>query len=246
MQRLLNDSLVLIATVTEDSSVACKFFANHTARDIWYGSCNSLWRFVQSRDVFQEKGVPLAYSSNRKTNKHLKIFQVFIVFRNYSNAFPRNIRTLLQHHKVFHGKTQTTNLRMPSDRGLVLRFSSLQFTFKRQEGRPAGSDLRQGFLPLKIVQPLRLKARSSFLYPSAMCLLDVWNRINELSLLLEVMHFDSRKNNMSALNNEHLAKIWNPGIVKARTRNCKLQLLRFVFSHEKPNAKGLHQCCHVK
>ena len=121
-----------------------------------------------------------------------------------------------------------------------------QFTFERQEGRPEGSDLRQGFLPPKIVQPLRLKARSSFLYPSAMCLLDVWTRINELSLLLEVMHFDSRKNNMSALNNEHLVKIWNPGIVKARTRNCKLQLLRFVFSHEKPNAKGLYQCCHVK
>ena len=125
---------------------------------------------------------------------------------------------------------------MSRDCGLVLRFSSLLFTFERQEGRPEGSDLRQGFLPLKIVQPLRLKARSSFLYPSAMCLLDVWTRINELSLLLEVMHFDSRKNNMSALNNEHLVKIWNPGIVKARTRNCKLQLMRFVFSHEKPNA----------
>ena len=34
MQRLLNDSLVLIATVTEDPSVACRFFVNHTARDI--------------------------------------------------------------------------------------------------------------------------------------------------------------------------------------------------------------------
>ena len=36
---------------------------------------------------------------------------------------------------------------------------------------------------LKIVQPLRLKTRSSFLYPSAMCLLNVWTRINELSLV---------------------------------------------------------------
>ena len=34
MQRLLNDSLVLIATVTEDSGAACRFFVNHTARDI--------------------------------------------------------------------------------------------------------------------------------------------------------------------------------------------------------------------
>ena len=125
-----------------------------------------------------------------------------------------------------------------------------QFTFERQEGRPEGSDLRQGFLPLKIVQPLRLKARSSSLYPSAMCLLNFWTRINNLFLFfgpgIEVMHFDSRKNNMSALNNERLAKIWNPGSVKPRTRNCKLQLLRFVFSHEKPNAKGLYLCCHVK
>ena len=169
MQRLLNDSLVLIATVTEDSSVAFRFFVNHTARDIWYGSSNSLWWFVQSRDVFQEKGVP------RKTNK-----QVFIVFRSYSNAFPRNIRTLLKLFAIFH-KKQTWECQV-SDRSLVLRFSSLQFTFELQEGRPEGSYLRQGFLPLKIVQPLRLKARSSFLYPSAMCSLNVWTRINELPL----------------------------------------------------------------
>ena len=32
-------------------------------------------------------------------------------------------------------------------------FCSLQFTFEPQEGLPAVSDLRQGFLPLKIVQP---------------------------------------------------------------------------------------------
>ena len=92
-------------------------------------------------------------------------------------------------------------------------FSTIRFTFERQEGRPEGSDLRQGFLPLKIVQPLRLKARSSSLYPSAMCLLNVWTRINKLFLFfgpgIEVMHFDSRKNNMSALNNERFAKIWN-------------------------------------
>ena len=33
------------------------------------------------------------------------------------------------------------------------RVCSLQFTFERQEGLPAVSDLRQGFLPLKIAQP---------------------------------------------------------------------------------------------
>ena len=71
-------------------------------------------------------------------------------------------------------------------------------------------------------------------------------RIIPVFWTIEVMHFDSRKNNMSTLNNERLAKIWNPSSVKPWTRNCKLQLLRFVFSHEKPNAKGLYQCCHVK
>ena len=50
------------------------------------------------------------------------------------------------------------------------------------------------------------------------------------------MSFDLTKNNMAALNNERLAKIWNPGNVKLKTRNCKLQ---FAVSHEKPNAKGL-------
>ena len=51
----------------------------------------------------------------------------------------------------------------------VLR-SRLQFTFERQEGLPAVSDLRQGFVPLKIVQPhVFKKARNRFLCPSAMC-----------------------------------------------------------------------------
>ena len=31
------------------------------------------------------------------------------------------------------------------------------------------------------------------------------------------------ENNIAALNNERLAKIWNPGNVKMQTRNCKLQ-----------------------
>ena len=119
--------------------------------------------------------------------------------------------------------------------------------FERQEGRPEVSDLRQGFLPLKIVQTLRLKARSSFLYPYLLvgCLnSNKW--IIPVFRTIEVMHFDLRENNMSALNYERLAKLWNPGSVKPRMRNCTLQLMRFVLSHEKSNAKGLHQCCHVK
>ena len=51
------------------------------------------------------------------------------------------------------------------------------------------------------------------------------------------MYFDlTKKKNMAALNNERLAKIWNPGNVKLQTRNCKLQI---ADSHEKPNDKGL-------
>ena len=43
----------------------------------------------------------------------------------------------------------------------VLR-SRLQFTFERQERRPAVNDLRQGFLPLKIVQPYVLRREVAF------------------------------------------------------------------------------------
>ena len=58
----------------------------------------------------------------------------------------------------------------------VLR-SRLQFTvlhaFERRKELPAVSDLRQGFLPLKIVQlALSLKARDRFLHPLVMCRLD--------------------------------------------------------------------------
>ena len=34
---------------------------------------------------------------------------------------------------------------------------------------------------------------------------------------------DLMKNNMVALNNERLAKIWHPGNENLQTRNCKLQ-----------------------
>ena len=58
----------------------------------------------------------------------------------------------------------------------VLR-SRLQFTvlhaFERREELPEVSDLRQGFLSLKIVQlALSLKARDRFLHPLVMCRLD--------------------------------------------------------------------------
>ena len=58
----------------------------------------------------------------------------------------------------------------------VLR-SRLQFTvlheFEQQGELPAVSDLRQGFLPLKIVQlASSLKARDRFLRPLVMCQLD--------------------------------------------------------------------------
>ena len=51
------------------------------------------------------------------------------------------------------------------------------------------------------------------------------------------MHFDLVKNNMAALNNERLAKIWNLGNVKQQNAVCGL---RFAVSHEKPDARGLY------
>ena len=39
------------------------------------------------------------------------------------------------------------------------------------------------------------------------------------------------KNNMAALNNERLAKIWYPGNKKLQTRNCKLKNLMLNVSY---------------
>ena len=55
--------------------------------------------------------------------------------------------------RFFTGKRQTANRKMSRDHGLEGHVCSLQFTFEPQEGLPAVSDLRQGFLPQKIVQP---------------------------------------------------------------------------------------------
>ena len=51
---------------------------------------------------------------------------------------------------VGNGKPKTANCHVPRPCGHVC---SLKFTFEPQEGLPAVSDLRQGFLPQKIVQP---------------------------------------------------------------------------------------------
>ena len=70
----------------------------------------------------------------------------------------------------------------------------------------------------------RLKARISFLYLPIMWYLDSWSRSNELFMFLgeKSEAFRITKNNMVALiNNERLAKIWNPGNVKLQIRNCK-------------------------
>ena len=115
------------------------------------------------------------------------------------------------------------------------RVCSLQFTFEQQEGGPAGKWLTARFFATKKCTASRLKARSSLLYSSAMCLLDFWTRVIPVFWAIKVMHFDLTKNNMAALNNERLAKIWNLGNVKLQTRNWKLQV---AVSHEKPNAKG--------
>ena len=52
--------------------------------------------------------------------------------------------------RFFMGNRKPQNVTWPQPCGHVC---SLQFTFEPQEGLPAVSDLLQGFLPLKIVQP---------------------------------------------------------------------------------------------
>ena len=194
---------------------------NHTAHAVWCcwsSLCDSLLWFVQSRNESGKLGSPGLQFKLGNTINTLRYFK-------YSR---------------FSGSIVMTTV-------LCCVSALCSSRFERPEGRPEGSDLRQGFLPLKIIQPLRLKARSSFLYPYVLvgCLnSNKW--IIPVFRTIEVMHFDLRENHMSALNYERLAKIWNPGSVKPRTRNCKLQLMRFVLSHEKPYAKGLYQCCHVK
>ena len=56
---------------------------------------------------------------------------------------------------------------------------------------------------------------------------------------IEVMHIDLTKYNMAALNNERLAKFWNPSNVKLQMRYCNLC---FNVSHEKPDAD---ECLHL-
>ena len=59
----------------------------------------------------------------------------------------------------FSWKNANLNVTWPRSCG---RVCSLQFAFERQEGLPAVSDLRQGFLPQKIVQPHVLRHQVAF------------------------------------------------------------------------------------
>ena len=105
--------------------------------------------------------------------------------------------------------------------------------FEWQEGLPAVSAkwLAAKFFASKNSTASRLKTQSSFLYLPAMCQLDFWTWINKVFMFFgdKVRHLDLTKNDMAALNNECLAKIWNPGNI-LQTHNCKL---RFGVSHEK-------------
>ena len=92
----------------------------------------------------------------------------------------------------------------------------------------------KGFFASKNCTASRLKARISFLYPPVMCYLDFWSRSNELFMFLgeKSEAFRITKNNMVALiNNERLAKIWNPGNVKLQIRNCKRKNLMLKGSN---------------
>ena len=61
---------------------------------------------------------------------------------------------------------------------------------------------------------------------------------------IKVMYFDLTKKNVAALNNERLAKIWNPGNVKLQTRKCRLRfpmnnLMLKVFNHSQTHMLGV-------
>ena len=83
----------------------------------------------------------------------------------------------------------------------------LEFTFERQEGLSAISDLRQGFFASKNCTASRLKVQISFLYLPVMCYLVFLSRSNELVMFLgeKNKNFEFTKNNKAALNNERLA-----------------------------------------
>ena len=155
-----------------------------------------MW-FVQSRGVFQEKGVPLRLTVTPENTIN--------ILRPYYEIFPEaQLKDKTDKLYEFFMENRKPPIWVSSDHGLaafgrqkLAHSSFLPFYFRvcafsiqrtrlswslKQARCPAVSDSWQGFLPLKIVQPLRLKARSSFLYRSAMGLLDVWTRINELSL----------------------------------------------------------------
>ena len=84
------------------------------------------------------------------------------------------------------------------------RVCRLKLTFERQEGLSAVSDLRQGFFWLYKLYSLN----------------ELFTFLSEKSEALRIT-----KNNMAAVNNKRLAKIWNPDNVRLQT--------------EKPDAKGL-------
>ena len=71
MQRIISDSLVLIATHTEDSRIACIGV---------YDCVTRVHGFVQSRDVFQEKGVPRR-GPETNTSRHFRVGQQYLGFR---------------------------------------------------------------------------------------------------------------------------------------------------------------------
>ena len=109
--------------------------------------------------------------------------------------------------RFFMENRKPQNVKWPRPCGHVC---SLQFTFERQQRLLAVSDLRQGFLPLKIVQPRVWSHELAFcIRLRYVC----W--IFDLELVtyscffwaIKVMHFVLMKNNKAALSNERVVQI---------------------------------------
>ena len=115
--------------------------------------------------------------------------------------------------RFFMANRKPENVMWPRSCSRVCR---LEFTFERQEGLAAVSDLRQGFFfASKNCAASRLKARVSFLYPPVMCYLDFWSRSNEL-----FMFWGEKNKELRIYEKQHSGtKQWTPCV---NTWNCKL------------------------
>ena len=128
------------------------------------------------------------------------------LFNNYSSS-PNGL-WVYGHEAIrfFMGNCKPQKFTWPRPCGHVC---SVQFTFKPQEGLPAVIDLRQSFMPQKIVQPRVYRCELAF-YTRLQCVCWIFDLesmnycwfLRDLSDTLQL-----NENKIAALNNERVAQI---------------------------------------